>query len=178
MNLEVVSTDNTNVEVSWGSFGMMENRLILSGDMTVHGFQDSHIPGDNFSDKRNYLIQTGPQELTRLLGLGGFRAQFVHGISITGDCILSLPTGFVFITACSDCNYVRWSFSGDQGDAVRAKVALQNIIDSFPEKKQTAGTWTTRVFSGSASRRRLRQALLSSSRLRCMGSDSAAESRR
>ncbi len=139
INLEVISTDNTNVEISWGSFGMMENRMILQGDMTVHGFKDSHIPGDTFSDKRNYLIQTGSQELTRLLALGSFRAQFTNGITITGDCILSLPTGFVFITACSDCNYVRWSFSGDQGDAVRAKVSLQNIIDCFPEKKQTSG---------------------------------------
>jgi hypothetical protein len=139
INLEVISTDNTNVEIGWGSFGMMENRMILQGDMTVHGFKDSHIPGDTFADKRSYLIQTGPEELARLLQLGGFRAQFVNGITMTGDCILSLPTGFVFITACSDCNYLRWSFSGDQGDAVRAKVSLQNIIDSFPEKKQTAG---------------------------------------
>jgi hypothetical protein len=139
INLEVISTDNTNVEISWGSFGMMENRMILQGDMTVHGFKDSHIPGDTFSDKRNYLIQTGQEELTRLLALGGFRAQFVNGITMTGDCVISLPTGFVFITACSDCNYLRWSFSGDHSDAVRAKVSLQNIIDSFPEKKQTSG---------------------------------------
>ena len=139
VNLEVISTDNTNVEISWGAFGMMENRMVLHGDMTVHGFFDSHIPGDNFSDKRNYLIQTGPQELARLLALGGFRAQFINGISTNGDSILSMPTGFVFITACSECSYVRWSFSGDQGDALRAKVALQHIIDSFPEKKQTAG---------------------------------------
>ena len=104
--------------------------MVLHGDMTVHGFFDSHIPGDNFSDKRNYLIQTGPQEWARLLALGGFRAQFINGISTNGDSILSLPTGFVFITACSECSYVRWSFSGDQGDALRAKVALQHIIDS------------------------------------------------
>ena len=80
--------------------------------MTVHGFKDSHIPGDTFSDKRNYLIQTGQEELTRLLALGGFRAQFANGITMTGDCVISLSTGFVFTTACSDCNDLRWSLLG------------------------------------------------------------------
>ena len=145
---ELISTDDASVEVCWGHLGMMENRLLLSGDMTVHGYRASQIPGDTYADKRNYLIQTTKQELAEKLDSSGFRVVFHDGMDAMGNCIVSIPTGYIIMTAMTNCNYLRWVFAGDDRDSERVKQSLQMICDIFPDVKASAGYSEFATFLG------------------------------
>ena len=137
--MDLVSTDDAAAEVRWGQLGLMENRLVLCGDMVVYGFKTSQLPGETYAAKREYLIQTSPMELTRMVSVGGFKVKFKDGVTQDGSCIVSIPTGYVIVTAACNCSYLRWSFCGDDRDRTRVQQALQEILDSFPDLKGTAG---------------------------------------
>ena len=59
-SFNIVSSDAACVQVGVGNFGFMENRLILSGDMVIHGFKVGSVPGNTLAEKRQFLIQAPP----------------------------------------------------------------------------------------------------------------------
>ena len=117
----------------------MENRLVMEGTMIVHGYKTESVPGSTLKDKHVHLIQSPIEEHLRLLQIGGFRCVFRNGLCLDGDCIISLPTGYTVVTACSNCVYLRWGMSGDASDDARRNVTLRGLLESFPNYKQMAG---------------------------------------
>ena len=133
---DVVSTSADAALVHWTHMGMMEARLVVKGAMVIAGIRDSAVPGETFRQKQEYLMQTSAHELDQMIRSDGWLEKFFPtGLTADNKSMIAIPTGFVLLQAWTDCTYIRWNFIGDAGDMARAKIALQNMIDSFPDVK-------------------------------------------
>ena len=74
-----------------------------------------------------------------MLDVGGFRVKFIDGLTQSGKCIFSLPTGFICITAMTNAVWLAWTFIGDDADVNRGKMDLQALGDDFPDMKVSPG---------------------------------------
>ena len=63
----------------------------------------------------------------------------MDGVTADGSCVVSIPTGYVTVTATSNCSYICCGFCGDDRDRSRVQQGLQEILDAFPDIKWSPG---------------------------------------
>ena len=67
--------------------------------------------------------------------------KFKDGVSADGASAIVIPSGFMMMVAGNKCTLLRWSLVADEADKSRARVAIKNMIESFPELRGEQTGW-------------------------------------
>ena len=105
----------------------MEARMLLDGSMHVCGVKPDHVPGQNLSGKRQWILDASQEDITAIAKKG-----WCHEL-LPGN-VLAIPSGFWVITTALNAGYgLRWSVSSDANDTNRVSSMLSGALASFPE---------------------------------------------
>ena len=132
----IVMCNQNYLNVGWPHMGLMEVRVVLSGDVVFAGIPNDIVPGDSYLQKRQYIYDAGIMEVNAMIVQSGWYIKFNNGQTPEGMNVLTIPTGCVVLWAGKDVKMLRWSLVGDDRDIRRGKAQLQNLHASFSDLKE------------------------------------------
>ena len=133
---QVLSYSNSYAIQGCSHMGLMEARLVISGNFVMAGVSSDVVPGATFREKRQNVAVMPHQTFMEMITSQGWIVTFTDGQTIGGENIVAVPSGHMtFCATDNNCKMVKWAFAGDDRDLARAKVVLQNLLDQFPELK-------------------------------------------